>query len=500
MTKILTAMSGFGNSLQLVFNSYLFDAYHFGKKKEKKIETFIMLPTCFVGFLEFGFDSSILMPDGPIQGLRARERASGITDGKLAGEAREKLIEDLPSTGEGRTLLSWEVEGRRDSQSPSQIDWHKGVNLHQKVLTNTLHELDSYYSSKINRRLNSSNSALIGPHIKPHTGLSSKTEISELEKKYKVRNDRNARDNEVDTWTRGQLIWYRTKMNEKYWCWKVWKPERLCHDCDDMMRSTKLPEGFCCYSNLSPKVIQPSFDAQSLHRLHSDCAKTSTHANRQLSKFFSWLVGREIRFDMRPKGERRTQFLHSVLLEEQALNFLIILTHKHVEHELSMVMIPLCWTSETLACRYLSPLNTVFISIRFGYHSLDMWTFHYEHSSLEGFLKKEYDYEYTFQPVSLFCFIHLEQIQRYDLFKWNLVQIRSASFKHSLKLPNHFLDGFFFNSFLKACFSQSRVSTPSHIAGPKLGLMSVLLTVNSNLFPDPWWSTRMNVVIEMIDC
>ncbi|KNZ61941.1 hypothetical protein VP01_1331g1 [Puccinia sorghi] len=35
---------------------------------------------------------------------------------------------------------------------------------------------------------------------------------------------------------------------------------------------------FCCYSNLSPRLIQPSFDAQSPCILHSDCAKTSTYA------------------------------------------------------------------------------------------------------------------------------------------------------------------------------------------------------------------------------
>ncbi|KNZ63959.1 hypothetical protein VP01_1080g13 [Puccinia sorghi] len=40
-----------------------------------------------------------------------------------------------------------------------------------------------------------------------------------------------------------------------------------------------LPGSFCCYSNHSPKVIQPSFDAQSLCRLHSDCAKRYTYAN-----------------------------------------------------------------------------------------------------------------------------------------------------------------------------------------------------------------------------
>ncbi|KNZ54673.1 hypothetical protein VP01_2887g2 [Puccinia sorghi] len=42
----------------------------------------------------------------------------------------------------------------------------------------------------------------------------------------------------------------------------------------------KLPGSFCCYSKLSPRVIQPSFDEKSLWRLHSDCAKTSTYADR----------------------------------------------------------------------------------------------------------------------------------------------------------------------------------------------------------------------------
>ncbi|KNZ55053.1 hypothetical protein VP01_277g3 [Puccinia sorghi] len=41
----------------------------------------------------------------------------------------------------------------------------------------------------------------------------------------------------------------------------------------------KVQQSFWCFSHLSPIVIQPSFDAQSLCRLHSDCA-TSTHANR----------------------------------------------------------------------------------------------------------------------------------------------------------------------------------------------------------------------------
>ncbi|KNZ54440.1 hypothetical protein VP01_2946g1 [Puccinia sorghi] len=37
---------------------------------------------------------------------------------------------------------------------------------------------------------------------------------------------------------------------------------------------------FCCYSNISPTVSQPRFDAQSPCILHSDCSKTSKYANR----------------------------------------------------------------------------------------------------------------------------------------------------------------------------------------------------------------------------
>ncbi|KNZ44673.1 hypothetical protein VP01_893g3 [Puccinia sorghi] len=48
----------------------------------------------------------------------------------------------------------------------------------------------------------------------------------------------------------------------------------------------KVPGSFCSYSNHSPKVIQPSFDAQSLCRLHSDFSKTYTYSNMQLSKLF----------------------------------------------------------------------------------------------------------------------------------------------------------------------------------------------------------------------
>ncbi|KNZ57987.1 hypothetical protein VP01_2020g3 [Puccinia sorghi] len=41
-----------------------------------------------------------------------------------------------------------------------------------------------------------------------------------------------------------------------------------------------VPGSFCCYSNLSPRVIQSSFAAQSLRILHSDCTRTYTYANR----------------------------------------------------------------------------------------------------------------------------------------------------------------------------------------------------------------------------
>ena len=41
----------------------------------------------------------------------------------------------------------------------------------------------------------------------------------------------------------------------------------------------KVQGSLWCYSNLSPILIQPSLDAQSLCTLHSDCAKKSTYAN-----------------------------------------------------------------------------------------------------------------------------------------------------------------------------------------------------------------------------
>ncbi|KNZ60109.1 hypothetical protein VP01_1609g3 [Puccinia sorghi] len=50
--------------------------------------------------------------------------------------------------------------------------------------------------------------------------------------------------------------------------------------CGQTIDMQKLPGSFCCYSNLSPRVIQPSIDAQSLCILHIDCGKTSTYANR----------------------------------------------------------------------------------------------------------------------------------------------------------------------------------------------------------------------------
>ena len=41
----------------------------------------------------------------------------------------------------------------------------------------------------------------------------------------------------------------------------------------------KVQGSLWCYSNLSPILIQPSLDAQSLCTLHSYCAKKSTYAN-----------------------------------------------------------------------------------------------------------------------------------------------------------------------------------------------------------------------------
>ncbi|KNZ54255.1 hypothetical protein VP01_2999g1 [Puccinia sorghi] len=40
----------------------------------------------------------------------------------------------------------------------------------------------------------------------------------------------------------------------------------------------KSQQSFWCYSQISPRVIQPRFDTQSLCRLHSGCAKTSNYA------------------------------------------------------------------------------------------------------------------------------------------------------------------------------------------------------------------------------
>ncbi|KNZ58541.1 hypothetical protein VP01_1910g1 [Puccinia sorghi] len=45
-------------------------------------------------------------------------------------------------------------------------------------------------------------------------------------------------------------------------------------------KNHKYPWQNCCYSNLSPSLIQSSFDAKSLCILHSDFAKTSSYSNR----------------------------------------------------------------------------------------------------------------------------------------------------------------------------------------------------------------------------
>ncbi|KNZ58005.1 uncharacterized protein VP01_2018g3 [Puccinia sorghi] len=66
---------------------------------------------------------------------------------------------------------------------------------------------------------------------------------------------------------------------------KYFLVERMRHVPEELIVFTgnKVPGSFCCYSNHSPKLIQPSFDAQSLCSMHSECAKKSTYAK---IKFF----------------------------------------------------------------------------------------------------------------------------------------------------------------------------------------------------------------------
>ncbi|KNZ55475.1 hypothetical protein VP01_2667g1 [Puccinia sorghi] len=61
----------------------------------------------------------------------------------------------------------------------------------------------------------------------------------------------------------------------------------------------KVPGSFCCYKP-SPKVIQPSFAAQSLCILHSNCAKNSTWQTWGLSKFFVQCRYRKKRVSLSP--------------------------------------------------------------------------------------------------------------------------------------------------------------------------------------------------------
>ncbi|KNZ51516.1 hypothetical protein VP01_391g4 [Puccinia sorghi] len=64
------------------------------------------------------------------------------------------------------------------------------------------------------------------------------------------------------------IVLYFPPLSEKYGCVSI---------------SLKRISGFSYYSHLSHRVVKPSFDPQSLCSLHSDCAKTSTHANRLCS-------------------------------------------------------------------------------------------------------------------------------------------------------------------------------------------------------------------------
>ncbi|KNZ62302.1 hypothetical protein VP01_1288g4 [Puccinia sorghi] len=60
-------------------------------------------------------------------------------------------------------------------------------------------------------------------------------------------------------------------------CLKLWL---FFNRLDTAINMKKLPGSFCLSSNLSARVIQPSFDAKSVCILHSGCTKKSTYANR----------------------------------------------------------------------------------------------------------------------------------------------------------------------------------------------------------------------------
>ena len=78
-----------------------------------------------------------------------------------------------------------------------------------------------------------------------------------------------------------------TKWSSCWWQeqrhWELTKTKKV--DCTLQEKIAQLPAvdmqkfqgSLRCYSSLSPRLIQPSFDAQSLCTLQSDCTKQSTH-------------------------------------------------------------------------------------------------------------------------------------------------------------------------------------------------------------------------------
>ncbi|KNZ59259.1 hypothetical protein VP01_1771g1 [Puccinia sorghi] len=87
----------------------------------------------------------------------------------------------------------------------------------------------------------------------------------------------------------------------------------------------KHPASVCCYLNLSARVIQPSFDAQSLCILHSDFSKTSTYANRwslddSLAEAYCMLTAgitnsnclKSLKFNLIPSALRKSRVFKSL--------------------------------------------------------------------------------------------------------------------------------------------------------------------------------------------
>ncbi|KNZ55399.1 hypothetical protein VP01_2694g1 [Puccinia sorghi] len=83
--------------------------------------------------------------------------------------------------------------------------------------------------------------------------------------------------------------------------------------------SVKVQQSVWYYSHHSPRVIQPSFDAPSLCRLHIDCAKTSTHANRCVCVPLAGAM--EAQLGAGSQGKRKSSYIKNTgLVLESNLN------------------------------------------------------------------------------------------------------------------------------------------------------------------------------------